>query len=372
MPTLATDDGVKLHYEETGSGTPIVFVHEFGGDHRSWEPQVRHFSRRYRCIAYNARGYPPSDVPEDFERYSQARARDDIRCVLDALGIAARARRRPVDGRVRHAAFRHDLRPPRALDHRRGRRLRLAPGAVPPVPGRLEEERRAHQARGHGALRRDLRPRPAARAARDQGSARLRRVPAPVQGALGARRDEHAARRAVPPAVVLRPDRGNGAHGRADAHHVGRRGGALHRGQPADEAHHPDRRARAPAAQRARHQPGGAGAVQPAARGLPPPGRDRALRQARPALDGPFDLRARRGNPERPLRGREERRGRLDRVRPAGAAQRHQRRDVARHRAGDEAVRRRSGGALRRVSRRGHRGFLGRRRYLGVRNQARR
>ena len=84
---LNTDDGVKLFYEETGAGTPIVFVHEFAGDHRSWEPQVRHFSRRYRCIAYSARGYPPSDVPEDVERYSQARARDDIRCVLDALGI---------------------------------------------------------------------------------------------------------------------------------------------------------------------------------------------------------------------------------------------------------------------------------------------
>ena len=87
MPTLSADDGVKLYYEETGAGTPVVFVHEFAGDHRSWEPQVRHFSRRYRCIAYSARGYPPSDVPEDGERYSQARARDDIRCVIDALGI---------------------------------------------------------------------------------------------------------------------------------------------------------------------------------------------------------------------------------------------------------------------------------------------
>jgi pimeloyl-ACP methyl ester carboxylesterase len=84
---LTTDDGVRLYCEETGSGTPIVFVHEFAGDHRSWEPQVRHFSRRYRCITYAARGYPPSDVPEDFERYSQARARDDIRSVLDALRI---------------------------------------------------------------------------------------------------------------------------------------------------------------------------------------------------------------------------------------------------------------------------------------------
>jgi pimeloyl-ACP methyl ester carboxylesterase len=87
MPRLTTDDGVQLYYEETGAGTPVVFVHEFGGDYRSWEPQIRYFSRRYRCIAYNARGYPPSDVPEDFERYSQARARDDIRAVLDALKI---------------------------------------------------------------------------------------------------------------------------------------------------------------------------------------------------------------------------------------------------------------------------------------------
>jgi len=88
MPMITTDDGVKLHYEEAGSGTPVVFVHEFAGDGRSWEPQLRHFSRRYRTIAYNARGYPPSDVPEDFERYSQARARDDIRSVLDGLGLA--------------------------------------------------------------------------------------------------------------------------------------------------------------------------------------------------------------------------------------------------------------------------------------------
>ena len=88
MPFLKADDGVKLHYEEAGSGTPLVFVHEFAGDARSWEPQMRHFARRYRCIAYDARGYAPSDVPEDLERYSQERARDDIRSVLDGLGIA--------------------------------------------------------------------------------------------------------------------------------------------------------------------------------------------------------------------------------------------------------------------------------------------
>src|SRR6266508_4669257 len=87
MPHLTTDDGVKLFYEEVGAGVPVVFVHEFAGDCRSWEAQLRHFGRRYRCVAYNARGYPPSDVPDDAERYSQDRARDDIRSVLDALSI---------------------------------------------------------------------------------------------------------------------------------------------------------------------------------------------------------------------------------------------------------------------------------------------
>jgi pimeloyl-ACP methyl ester carboxylesterase len=84
---ITTRDGTRLYVEEAGSGTPIVFVHEFGGDHRSWEPQMRHFTRRYRCITYGARGYPPSDVPTDVERYSQAIATDDIADVMSALGI---------------------------------------------------------------------------------------------------------------------------------------------------------------------------------------------------------------------------------------------------------------------------------------------
>lgn len=87
MPYAVTDDGVKLHFEESGSGKPIIFVHEFAGDHRSWEPQMRHFGRRYRAITYGARGYPPSDVPESPASYSQARAADDIAAVLDHLEI---------------------------------------------------------------------------------------------------------------------------------------------------------------------------------------------------------------------------------------------------------------------------------------------
>jgi pimeloyl-ACP methyl ester carboxylesterase len=87
MPQAIASDGVKLYYEEVGRGATLIFVHEFAGDHRSWEPQLRFFSRRYRCVAFNARGYPPSDVPDDPEQYSQEHARDDVIAVLDHLGV---------------------------------------------------------------------------------------------------------------------------------------------------------------------------------------------------------------------------------------------------------------------------------------------
>lgn len=86
MAYATTNDGVRLYYEETGSGTPVIFVHEFAGDLRSWEPQLRHFGKRYHCVAYNARGFAPSDVPERPSAYSQVRAADDIAAVLDHLG----------------------------------------------------------------------------------------------------------------------------------------------------------------------------------------------------------------------------------------------------------------------------------------------
>ncbi|MGZ8156974.1 MAG: alpha/beta fold hydrolase [Burkholderiales bacterium] len=87
MPYATAPDGVKLYYEEAGSGTPIVFVHEFSGDLRSWEPQIQHFSRRYRCIAFNARGYPPSDVPERVSMYSPTIAVSDVAAVMRQLKV---------------------------------------------------------------------------------------------------------------------------------------------------------------------------------------------------------------------------------------------------------------------------------------------
>jgi len=87
MPYATADDGVGLYWEESGSGAPLLFVHEFAGDHRSWAPQVEHFRDRYRCLVYDARGYPPSEVPADESAYSQQRAVADAVTVLDAAGV---------------------------------------------------------------------------------------------------------------------------------------------------------------------------------------------------------------------------------------------------------------------------------------------
>ncbi|MGE3709872.1 MAG: alpha/beta fold hydrolase [Hyphomicrobiaceae bacterium] len=87
MPTITSFDGTKLYYEEAGEGTPVVFVHEYAGDYRSWEPQLRHLSRSHRCITFSARGYPPSDVPEGAEKYSQDIARRDVVALMDALRV---------------------------------------------------------------------------------------------------------------------------------------------------------------------------------------------------------------------------------------------------------------------------------------------
>lgn len=87
MPHATTPDGVKLYYEEAGTGTPILFVHEYCGDWRAWEPQMRFFSRKHRCITYSFRGYPGSDVPQEPAMYGQRHAVDDAKHMLDHLKI---------------------------------------------------------------------------------------------------------------------------------------------------------------------------------------------------------------------------------------------------------------------------------------------
>jgi pimeloyl-ACP methyl ester carboxylesterase len=87
MPEVQVDD-IQLYYETSGEGIPIIFVHEFAGDCSSWKVQMRFFSRSYRVVAYNARGYPPSSVPEDPSSYSQDFAVNDLTGIIDTLRLA--------------------------------------------------------------------------------------------------------------------------------------------------------------------------------------------------------------------------------------------------------------------------------------------
>lgn len=87
MPQLASTDGTSLFYKEAGAGEAVLFIHEFAGNHRTWAAQMAALSTTHRCIAYSARGYPPSDVPDSDGAYGQDIAVGDAIAVLDALGI---------------------------------------------------------------------------------------------------------------------------------------------------------------------------------------------------------------------------------------------------------------------------------------------
>jgi pimeloyl-ACP methyl ester carboxylesterase len=87
MPHVRTRDGIRLYCEEAGTGVPVVFVHEYAADYRTWEPQMRHFARSHRCVTYSQRGYPPSDIPDEPDKYLQDAFRDDVIAVMDGLKI---------------------------------------------------------------------------------------------------------------------------------------------------------------------------------------------------------------------------------------------------------------------------------------------
>ena len=86
MPNV-TLDGIAIEYAEAGSGLPLVFCHEFAGSMESWNQQVNYFSRRYRTVTYNAKGYPPSEVPANWEEYTWDHQVAVLLGLLDALGI---------------------------------------------------------------------------------------------------------------------------------------------------------------------------------------------------------------------------------------------------------------------------------------------
>ena len=88
MPHATASDDTRLWFEAAGSGPALLLAHELGSDARQWRGQAEAFCGRFRCLIPNARGYPPSGVPEEDHAYLWTRFATDLGAVLDAAGEA--------------------------------------------------------------------------------------------------------------------------------------------------------------------------------------------------------------------------------------------------------------------------------------------
>ena len=248
----------KLHYEEVGAGTPIVFVHEFAGDHRSWEAQMRYFGRHYRCIAFNARGYPPSGVPDDVSKYSQERARDDIKAVLDALEIdKAHIIGLSMGGfATLHFGFTY---PKRALSlvvagcgyGASGDKKAQFAAEVEAAAARFEQLGMDKAAEGYASA-------PSRVQFQNKDPRGWREFADQLGRQLDTRRGVDHARRAGATAVIVRSGRADENNFNPHACDIRRRRLALLGARHPDEAYDPDRRTGGHAELRPHHEPGGA------------------------------------------------------------------------------------------------------------------
>jgi len=81
-----TRDGVKLFFEDTGSGDPpILLVHGWTCDHTYMAPQFEHFRRTHRVIAVDLRGHGQSDKPK--QAYTMAAFADDLAWLCGQLKV---------------------------------------------------------------------------------------------------------------------------------------------------------------------------------------------------------------------------------------------------------------------------------------------
>ena len=295
--TVVASDGVELHAESAGRGDAILFVHEYAGDHRSWEPQLRRFSRSRRCITYAARGYPPSQVPAASRRLLATAGRRRRRRRARRARRRARGRRRQLHGRLRRTASGAAAPRARPLAGNRRHRLRRPSRGGAALPRRVRGHRPADSGVGDGVLRPPLPVRAGARPVsgtrtRGGGSsscARWASTPRParlgtLRGVQQQRPSLHSLEAALSaleaPVLIL----------------AGDEDGRLPRDQPVAQARHSPRRSRRPAEVRPHAQPRGARPRQRVHRGLPGPRGGRRVGTARrgPPRRGPSPASRRR------------------------------------------------------------------------------
>jgi pimeloyl-ACP methyl ester carboxylesterase len=80
MPTY-TINGIDLHYEVTGQGDPIVFIHGLGSSTRDWQSQVEFFSKTHQVVTVDLRGHGQSSKPKD--DYSVQQFANDVGQLLE-------------------------------------------------------------------------------------------------------------------------------------------------------------------------------------------------------------------------------------------------------------------------------------------------
>jgi pimeloyl-ACP methyl ester carboxylesterase len=86
MPDILAN-GIRIYYEERGAGPAMVWAHGLGQTWHGWDGVMTFFQDRYRVIAYDARGHGRSEIPDRPEAYSQDIMVQDMRGLVDALGI---------------------------------------------------------------------------------------------------------------------------------------------------------------------------------------------------------------------------------------------------------------------------------------------
>ena len=83
MAKVITNDGVALHYDTAGFGTPLVLVHGWNQTAALFERQVAGLSDRFRVITFDLRGHGESERPD--HGYRVARYAMDLRTVIDEV-----------------------------------------------------------------------------------------------------------------------------------------------------------------------------------------------------------------------------------------------------------------------------------------------
>ena len=286
MPYAVTKDNVRLYFEEAGSGTPIIFLHEFAADHTNWEPQMRYFSRGHRCIAYSARGYTPSDVPPTADVYTYKHFYTDALAVLDHLKIAKAHFIGLSMGS--YSSLQIGLNAPE-------RALSMTLAAVGSGSDLENLDAFRKQCRANAEQYEKIGSVEVAKATREAPS----RIPFLLKDPRGhadfyaalARHDAKGSANTMRSFQGGRPsiythDRGDPESADAGADHLRRRGRQLHRAQPVPEEASAGGGARVLSEVRPRAQSRGARAVQRNGRALHRAGRGRPLAGARSAVDG--------------------------------------------------------------------------------------